>query len=133
MASIGGISYQSQIDQLMQYYRYLEEEPIRRLEDQKSTLNSKLDIYNSLSTKLSSFKTVITDFTGVGSLSPLQEKTVEYSIENMIRLFQIRLLSRIPPWHLRLEQELIRLPSVMVQPAKRFQLQWMLRIPTKIL
>jgi flagellar hook-associated protein 2 len=84
MASIGGISYQSQIDQLMQYYRYLEEEPIRRLEDQKSTLNSKLDIYNSLSTKLSSFKTVITDFTGVGSLSPLQEKTVEYSIENIV-------------------------------------------------
>lgn len=85
MSSIGGISYQSQIDQLLEYYRYLEEEPIRKLEDQKSNLNSKLDIYNSLNTKLSSFKTTISDFTGIGSLSPFQEKKVEYSIENVVQ------------------------------------------------
>lgn len=86
MASIGGTSFQSQIDQLMSYYRYIEEEPIRRLEDQKDSLDDKLSIYNSLKTKLNSFKYAIDDFKGIGSLSPFQEKSVEYSLENIVKM-----------------------------------------------
>lgn len=86
MASISGTSFQSQIDQLMEYYRYLEEAPIRRLESQKSTINSRLDIYSKLADKVRSLKTKIDEFRGIGSLSPFEEKTVELSQENIVKV-----------------------------------------------
>ncbi len=84
MYSAGGISTQSQIDQLLAYYRYIEEEPIRRLEAQKSDLDDKASIYDELKTKLKSLSSKSLDFSGVGALSPFQEKEVTYGTEGVV-------------------------------------------------
>jgi flagellar hook-associated protein 2 len=84
MYSAGGISTTSQIEQLLVYYRYLEEEPVRRYESQKSGLEDKSSIYDELKTKLKSFGSKALDFTGVGSLSPFQNKNVTYGSEGIV-------------------------------------------------
>ncbi|MFZ0390252.1 MAG: flagellar filament capping protein FliD [Calditrichia bacterium] len=54
MSSIGS----SDIDYLMQNYRMLEERPIRRLEDQRSSIDKRLSLFNTLKTNLRSLQSL---------------------------------------------------------------------------
>ena len=74
----------SQIEQLLTYYRYLEEEPVRRLEAQKKDFEEKSSIYDELKSKLKKLSSTALDFTGVGALSKFQNKNVTYGTEGVV-------------------------------------------------
>jgi len=103
MSSSYGISTQSQIEQLLTYYRYLEEEPVRRLEAQKSDFEDKTSIYDELKSKLKKLSSLALDFTGVGALSKFQDKEVTYGTEGIVE-FEVSNAAQASSYSLKVNQ-----------------------------
>jgi len=74
MIGISGYSTQPSIDILIESLLQQERKPITALESRKSTLNSRLSVYNELKTKLKTLKDLVYDFGSITSSSKLDSK-----------------------------------------------------------
>ncbi len=73
----------SSIDILLESYRQLEEEPIRKLEGRKSNINNRMGLFNDLKSKLSSFNSLVKEFGYSGTTSIFGVKAATSSDETI--------------------------------------------------
>ena len=78
---IGSID-SSQIENLLYNYRYLEEEPIRKLELQKTSIDDRISLFGSLKSKLKSLESLVKELSYTDSTSVFGSKKLSMSSED---------------------------------------------------
>lgn len=76
MSSIANLQYFSQVDQLVEQYRYLQRKPARALESKKSILNIRNAVLADLKTKLKTLQSTVKDLSKTGTESKFNAFTV---------------------------------------------------------